>query len=387
MKGSGATLRIGLVGAGWMGHTHARAWLAHATRAQLVAVADASESRARTLAERYGAGRAQVYPGLGELLAAPDVDAVDICLPHHLHAEAVVAAAGAGKHVLCEKPLCVSLEESRAVRIALERSGTAFMAAHNKLFTSGMREARRLLSEGAVGAVHVVRTIEAGYHEALKRDTPPLELAPGESTWSWRRDPARAGGGELIDNGWHAVYSLLALAGSRPVEVSAVLGDYFIHNEGVEDTGALLVRFESGAMGLVLTSWAFGDPPPSYEFLVSGQRGSFAGSVDRLVLGRHGSPPSEWAFGRPDLAGQAAGLLRAAARRARRPAGRKPTPEHPLAASFVGELGHFLDVVLEGAPGIATWAAAARVLQVILGAYRAAAEHRAVPLPEDPTAL
>src|SRR5262249_39955686 len=147
-----------------------------------------SESRARTLAERYGAGRTPVYPGLGELLAAPDVDAVDICLPHHLHAEAVVAAAGAGKHVLCEKPLCVSLEESRAVRLALERSGTAFMAAHNKLFTSGMREARRLLSEGAVGAVHVVRTIEAGYHEALKRDPPPLDLAPGESSWSWRRD-------------------------------------------------------------------------------------------------------------------------------------------------------------------------------------------------------
>jgi predicted dehydrogenase len=385
-RDAGAPLRVAIVGAGWMGQTHGQAWSEQAPRARLVGVADVAAARAGALAERHGAGAARVYPDLAALLADPEVDAVDVCLPHHLHAEAVVAAAEAGKHVLCEKPLCLSLAEARAMRLALERSGTVFMAAHNKLFTPAMLEARRMLAEGELGAVHVVRTVEAGYNEALKRDAPPVELAPGESSWSWRLDPARAGGGELLDNGWHAVYTLLALAGSRPIEVSAMLGDYFIRRRDAEDTGALLVRFEGGGMGVLLTSWAFGDPPPAYEFIVSGAGGSLAGAANRLVVGRHGHSPSEQDFARLSPVARASGLVRGVARRLGLGGGENDV-RHPLAGSFTREIGHFLDVVQRGEPGVATWADAARTLQVILGAYRAAAEGRTVPLPEDPTDL
>jgi predicted dehydrogenase len=386
-------MRVGIVGAGWMGQTHSQAWAEHAPRARLVGVTDLTKARAKALAEGHPGGRGRVYPDLAALLADPEVDAVDICLPHHLHAEAVVAAAEAGKHVLCEKPLCLSLAEAKTMRLALERSGTAFMAAHNKLFTPAMLETRRLLAEGQLGAVHVVRTVEAGYNEALYqeneallRDRPPAEPAPDGSPWSWRLDPARAGGGELLDNGWHAVYTLLALTGSRPVEVSAMLADYYIRRRDAEDTGALLVRFESGATGVLLTSWAFGDPPPAYEFFVSGAGGSLAGAPNRLVVGRHGHPPSERVFDRVSPVARASGLVRTAARRFGL-AGGEDDARHPLAASFTREIGHFLDVVQRGVPCVATWADAARTLQVVRGAYRAAAEGRAVPLAEDPTEL
>jgi predicted dehydrogenase len=385
-EAGGAPLRVGVVGAGWMGQTHGQAWAGHAARASVVAVTDISEPRARALSERVSGGRARVFPDLETLLAQGEVDAVDVCLPHHLHAEAVVAAAGAGKHVLCEKPLCLSLDEARTMRQAIDGSGTVFMAAHNKLFSPSMLETRRLLTAGDLGAVHLVRTVEAGYNESLKRGTPPVELPAGESPWSWRRDPSRAGGGELLDNGWHAVYTLLALAGSRPTAVSAMLGDFFIHQPGAEDTAALLVRFENGAIGMLMTSWAFGDPPPAYEFLVSAQRGSLAGTARRLTVGRHGLPPSEQAFDDVSLGAQAAGLMQAAARRAGLVRGPRPV-WHPLADTFSREVEHFLDVIQGQARSVASWEDAARTLQVVLGAYRAAAEGRVVTLPPDPTEL
>jgi len=386
MMVGGSALRVGLVGAGWMGLTHGQAWVENAPRAELVAVADASDARARALSDRATGGRARTYPDIEAMLSDAKLDAVDICLPHHLHKDAIVAAACAGKHVLCEKPLCLTLEEAKTIREAIDRGGIVFMGAHNKLFTPAMIEARRLLADGAIGQVFVVRTVEVGYNEDLKSGTPPADLAPGESSWSWRIDPAKNGGGEVLDYGWHGAYSLLALAGSRPIQVSAMLADYYINRPGVEDTGALLVRFENGATGIILTSWAFSDPPPSYEFQVSGERGSLAGSATRLVVGRHGHPPLDHTFHRVSRVAQSRTLLQSVARRVG-VAGAPPTQKHPLAYSFAGEISHFLDVVQNGVPNVASWSEAARTLQLIRGAYQAAAEGCTVSLPDDPTEL
>ncbi|HEX2034790.1 MAG TPA: Gfo/Idh/MocA family oxidoreductase [Chloroflexota bacterium] len=349
------TLAVGLVGAGWMGQTHGRGWLDNAPRGRIVAVADSSGERAADLSARFAAGQARTYPDLEALLGDPEVEAVDICLPHHLHKDAIVAAAAAGKHVLCEKPLCLTLDEARQIREAIDRTGVTFMSAHNNLFAPALVAARRLLAEGSLGAVHFARSTEAGRNANFKSGAPPIELAPGDSSWSWRRDPAKAGGGEVLDTGWHGAYRLLALAGSRPVEVAAMLADYFIGQPGVEDTGAVLVRFENGATGFLFTSWAFGDPPGAYQFQVGAEHGVLGGTSTRLLVARFGSQAEEQTF--------------------------------PPANTFAQEITHFLDVVQHGAPPLASWADAARVLQLILGAYQAAAERRTVTLPQDPTTL
>jgi predicted dehydrogenase len=348
-------LRAGIVGAGWMGQTHAEGWRLNAERAQVVAVADASEARAHDAAARAGAGEAPVFADLDGLLAGADVQAVDLCLPHHLHKDAIVAAARAGKHVLCEKPLCLTLDEAKEIRDVVGSAGVTFMGAHNNLFAPALVEARRLLDDGALGAVQYVRSTEAGRNANFKTGQPPLALAPGESSWSWRLDPSKAGGGEVLDTGWHGTYRLLALAGARPVEVSAMLADYFIGQPGVEDTGAVLVRFENGAIGYLFTSWAFGDPPGGFQFQVGAERGVLGGTAVKLIHAPFGEQPVEREFER--------------------------------ANTFAREIAHFLDVVQRGAAGLATWAHAARTLQLILGAYRAAAERRTITLPEDPTEL
>jgi predicted dehydrogenase len=350
-------LHVGLLGAGWMGVVHARSWRQHAARGAVVAVADASADRARHLIDRHADGRARAYADWADLLADPAVDAVDICLPHHLHADAIIAAARAGKAILCEKPLCLSLAESARVGDALRSAGVTYMAAHNQLFQPSLIEARRLLADGALGRPYLYRSIEAGQNRLFRAGRPPVEVGAGESAFAWRIDPARSGGGELLDTGWHAVYRLLALSGERPTEVTALTGRYFVDElpAGVEDTALVLVRFASGALGEITTSWACG-PVGGWQFEVNGERGGLAGSATRLLHQLHGWPQA-----------------------AERPNERADT--------YALEVGAFLDLMRDGAPNPAPYEQAARALQLILAAYRAAETGRTVPLPEDPTRL
>src|SRR5262249_13026443 len=255
-----------------------------------------------------------------DLLGDERVEAVDICLPHHLHAPAILAAARAGKAILCEKPLCLTLDEARAIRDGVRDAGVVFMAAHNNLFAPGLLEARRVLEAGTLGRVQWVRSTEAGRNTGFKTGRPPIDLAEGDSSWSWRADVSRSGGGVVLDTGWHGAYRLLALAGSRPVAVSAMLADYYLRQAAAEDTASLLVRFESGALGHLFTSWAFGDPPGAFQFQVGAESGTLGGTATRLVYQRFGEPAVE----------------------------REPERSN----TFAAEVAHFVDVVCTGVPGV-----------------------------------
>jgi predicted dehydrogenase len=350
------TLKVGIVGSGWMGHVHARAWEKNAPRGEVVAVADVSSQRGERLAAAIGDREVAIYADLDTMLAEADIDAVDICLPHHLHTEAILASARAGKAILCEKPLCTTLEDAVAIKAALEQSGSVFMAAHNQLFQPSLIEACRLLASGALGRPFVFRSIEAVQNRGFSSGNVPRELGGGESPWAWRADPERMGGGEVIDTGWHSTYRLLALADDRPVEVTAMMDRFAVKQLTTEDTGILLVRFASGAIGEILTSWAF-SPVGAWHFEVGAEHGSLAGGKTRLVHQLHGWPePVEFTEIADDL---------------------------PL--TFASEVTHFLDVVQQGTTSQASFDHAARVLQLTLAAYTAAAEHCVVALPEDPT--
>lgn len=348
------TLGVGIVGAGGIARQHGIAWQANAPRAEVVAVADVSTTRATYLADTYSRD-ARTYDGLAAMLTDPNVDVVDICLPHHLHTEAIIASARAGKAILCEKPLCTSLEDARAIEAAVAESGVVFMMAHNQLFQPSLIEAKRLLAAGTLGRPFILRSIEVFQHRAMAAGQVPAHMRDGEDPWAWRADLSRMGGGEILDTGWHATYRLLALAGDdRPVEVTAMLDNYFVKALPAEDTGSIQVRFASGAIGQILTSWAF-STVDGWHFEVAAEHGAIAGSGNRLVHQLHRWP--------------------------------KPA-EHPVepAHSFTGEVTHFLDVVQNGAPNQATLRHGARVLQLTKAAYRAAEERRTILLPDDPTA-
>lgn len=346
-----ATLKVGLLGAGGIALQHAIGWQNNAPRGEIVAIADVTQSRAQYLSDHYTGGKAKVYAGIEQLLADPNVEAVDICLPHHLHTGAIIDSARAGKAILCEKPLCTSLDDAKKIGDVLKKTGATFVMGHNQLFQPSLIEARRLIKSGVLGQPYYLRSIECFQHRGFTMPTSG-HLVEGESPFAWRADPARMGGGEVLDTGWHASYRLLALADDRPVEVSAMTERFFVPNLPSEDTGVLLVRFASGAIGELVTTWAF-STIEGWHFEVAAQYGAMAGGKNKLAHQLHAWPE-------PAIM------------------------PNDVVHTFTAEITHFLDVVQSGVENLAPFSQAARVLQLTKAAYRAVEEKTVIALPENP---
>jgi len=114
---------------------------------EVTAVADVVAETAQRRSTELGAA---AYTDFRQMISEADLDAVDICLPHHLHAAAIVAAAEAGKHILCEKPLCLTLEQAAEVQRAVSAAGVTLMCAHNQLYLPAVAKSKQLLDEGVL---------------------------------------------------------------------------------------------------------------------------------------------------------------------------------------------------------------------------------------------
>ncbi len=327
-------LKVGMVGCGDIARAHANAWLTLADKATITAVSDVAEESARALAQRVGG--AVVYTDFQRMIEEADIDAIDICLPHHLHRDAIVAGARAGKHIICEKPLCLSLDEAEEIAGAVRSGGVTMMCAHNQLFDPAVEKARQMLAEGALGKIFLARTCDCFRH------TKPL------AEWGWRAASKTMGGGCLIDTGYHPSYLLLNLVGQEPVEVAAVSGRYHISSLEGEDSALVIVRFADGAMGEVLTSWAWDWPDGSWQFQIIGEKGQLFGRGRKLLFKPIGWQPA--------------------------------TLELPERNSFAAELGHFADCIANGRQPLNTHVHGTQVLKLILGAYESIREKRLVSL-------
>lgn len=175
------TLRVGVIGAGNMGTMHARCW-SRLPGARVVAIADRQTDKARALAGQIGSPEqvARVFAGGEDLIAEGGVDAVSICLPTPLHRPLTEAAAAAGKHVLSEKPMALTLEDCDAMIAAARQAGIVFTIGQVVRFFPEYERAKRLLDAGAVGAPAAVRIRRGG-------DFPRTDT-------DWYADPAQSGG-------------------------------------------------------------------------------------------------------------------------------------------------------------------------------------------------
>lgn len=346
-------LRVGILGAGGIANVHSRGWTSFPKTATIAAFSDVDTGRAQMMSDRYTDGAAKVYDSIDAVVGDPEIDVIDICLPHFLHAEAVIKAARAGKAILCEKPLCTTLEDGITIRDTVNETGVIFMGAHNNLFTPALLEARRLIEGGIIGRPFMYRSIET-FQSRQFNPWASGSTAAGGGQRGWRADLKQAGGGELLDTGYHGTYRLLSMAaGDRPVEVTGFLSRFMLSHLPTEDTGHVIVRFESGAVGQIITSWAF-DVVESRQFEVEGENGALAGSQTFLKHQLYRWPTAaEMTF--------------------------------PVPQTFTLEIEHFIEVVRNGAPNAAPIDDTIRTLQVIKAAYLSAQLGATVSLPEDPT--
>jgi scyllo-inositol 2-dehydrogenase (NAD+) len=225
---------IGLVGLGRLGRVYARDLSSRIAETRLVAVTDIDADTARLVASECDAPR--VHGSVQELLADPAVDAVVVVSPTHTHRDIVVEAAAAGKPTFCEKPLALSLAESREMQAAVERHGTFFQMGFMRRFDPGYAAAKRQVDEGRIGTPVVFKS--------TSRDPfpPSLEYA----------NPASSGG-ILVDMGIHDfdlarwfmgdVASVAAIGGTLAFPELATVGDL--------DNAIATLRFANGRLGVV----------------------------------------------------------------------------------------------------------------------------------------
>lgn len=251
------SIRWGVIGAGGIADRRTiPEGIIPAVGAELVAVQDVLEDRVTAVAAKYGVAHA--YTAEADLLDRDDVDAVYVATPTHLHARQVKAAALAGKHVLCEKPLGLTRqeveEEIQVCRDAGVKLGTNFMmrfhACHVRL--------KQMVEAGELGRLVFGRAELTCWY-------PPI---PG----AFRQDPALGGGGALIDMGNHCI-DLLEFLFGKTVEVSCFTGN-LVHDYKSEDTALAMLRFESGAVGVVDNLFNVPDAAARNALEVYGSRGS-----------------------------------------------------------------------------------------------------------------
>jgi predicted dehydrogenase len=328
-----STIKVGLIGGGGIVDAHIRGYRAYADVIEVTAVADVIDETARRRAAELGAA---AYTDFRQMILETDLDAVDICLPHHLHAEAIVSAAQAGKHILCEKPLCLTVEQASKVQQAVSTAGVTLMCAHNQLFLPAVSTAKHLLDEGILGTVYEVRITDTFYN-----DFNPQNMG-------WRATAATSGGGELMDTGYHPTYLMLHLADGSPVEATALLSRHRLRFMDSEDSAQVLVRFDNGIVGHLVTSWAYDPPAGTERFSVVGERGSLHSDGTSLTVTLRGSDSQTYDFEAVD--------------------------------TYVSEIGHFADCLRSGSRPVHTEREGIDVLCIILAAYEGARSRTIAPV-------
>ena len=250
-----AKIKWGVVGSGGIARRRTiPEGMTKAHNAELSVVFDIDEQANAEVAKEYGAEQAG---NISALLNA-DCEAVYVATPAHVHAEQVRACAEAGKHVLCEKPLGMTVAEAEEMIALCRQKGVKLGCAFMMRFVAQHCKALEIIREGKLGRPVYARAQLSCWY-------PPIEGA-------WRQDPATGGGGALIDMGGHCI-DLLEMFFGRVVKVSCLINN-IIHDYTSEDSATAMLFFENGALGTVDTFFCIPDNSSKNVLELYGSKGS-----------------------------------------------------------------------------------------------------------------
>lgn len=330
-------VRIGIIGAGGMGSSHAEA-IKTLQRARVAAVADSDEARGRRLAETLAVPWFGAYQ---QMLADGAIDAVSIASPPFLHKEMALAAAAAGKHIFCEKPMAVNVADCEAMIQAAERAGVTLMIGQVLRFLQPFLKVRELVDSGAIGRVisAEVTRIAGGF---------------GGASVPWR-ERLEQSGGLLLEINAHEI-DLLRCLGGDVASVSAEANNYVHPEADYPDLAFVLLRFRSGAIGCLYSSNA-----------------SLLGETSGTVQGTEGAIRYNGWGKRGTIEVRRKGDTDVTAYR---------LDELDATPGVAYELDRFAEAVATGTPPIVSGLDGLKVVEIARAAYTAANEHRSVPLPQ-----
>ena len=234
-----APVRTGIIGSQFQADIQA-ASIAMGKAAEVVAVASPTPGHAQELADRYGIPDA--FTDYRRLLEDPSIEMVTIATPNHLHCQMTVDAAAAGKHVVVEKPMAMTVAECDTMIKACEAAGVHLFYAEELFFTPKYVKAKEMADQGGFGRVYLVKQCE-------------MHFGP-HAPWFW--DVEKSGGGVFMDMGCHGMaFCYWFLGRPQPVAITAQMGTY-VHGDKTkgEDHSFAIIEFADGAIGHVEDSWA-----------------------------------------------------------------------------------------------------------------------------------
>jgi myo-inositol 2-dehydrogenase / D-chiro-inositol 1-dehydrogenase len=347
-----ARVRIGIIGSRFQADCVAASANMAADDAEVVAVASPSAGHAAAFAKRHGVAR--THADYRALLRDPEVEMVWITTPNDLHAPIVMEAARAGKHVVCEKPLCLTLDEADAMIDACARSGVLLLYAEELFFAPKYVKAKQMADEGAFGRVHLVKQGE-------KHSGPHAD-------WFW--DVARSGGGALMDLGCHGIAFCWWFLGKPAVTAVYSHLSTQVHGERTagDDEAITIIEFAGGAVGIVENSW--------------NRPGGMDDSIE--VFGAKGQTYADMLMGNALPTYSEVGFGYAVEKASSTKGWTYPVFEEHWNYGFPQELRHFARCVRGAEAPISDGETGRVVLEVLCAAYASAGRGQRVALPFRP---
>src|SRR4051812_25995301 len=346
--------KVALMGAGFIADIHMESYHRFVPDAEVVAVYTRDAKRAEAFAKKHRI--AKWYSDWEKCIRESDCEVVDIGLPNFLHARVCLAALNAGKHVIIEKPLAMTLEEADAMIATAKANDCLLMYAEELCFAPKYERVRKLVGEGAVGEIYMLKQAEkhSGPHSA------------------WFYDVNQSGGGVLMDMGCHGLAWFRWMLGGRPkaISVTAHMQNGLLHKGRTdgEENSLVIVEFEGGAIGVAENSWA---KPGGMEDSVE-VYGTGGVCYADLFQGNAALTYSEKGYGYAmEKAGSTQGWT-------------FTIFEEAFNQGYPQELAHFIHCVRDGEKPLVTAEDGRAVLEMMYAAYESARTGAKVQLPFAP---
>jgi predicted dehydrogenase len=356
ITGSERQLGIGVIGCGGIArHAHLPN-IARNPRTRLVAVCDIDLDRARAFAAEFGDGTTTAYQDYHDLLANPDVEMVCVTTWAAAHAGPVIAAAQAGKHIMCEKPIAISLADADAMVAAAREAGVKFSIGYQTRFGNRWPRVKQIIDEGLLGEIMGVTITSAG---------------PSSHGVPWFLKKELSGGGVLMDWGIYSAYMInwwlgnvdRVYATSKTFRKEVEVRGELLTDVDVEDTVAAHLEFANGAMGTWYSAWAV--KANHGTTTIDGREGSLViqGDTIRLKSTRINDPGYLSGWHEISVA------------------------EPVLVDMHYRKIDHLVSAVLDDTPLLLTGEDGRDALELVLAIYRSAETRQPVDLPMDREAL
>ncbi|MBO9571099.1 MAG: Gfo/Idh/MocA family oxidoreductase [Chitinophagaceae bacterium] len=341
--------KIAILGSGFISDIHLESYHRFIPEAEVVAVYSRNEERVKAFADKYNI--TSWFTDLDKLIKESGCDIVDICLPNFLHKDATIKAAAAGKHIIIEKPLAVTLEEADEMIAACKKAGVKLMYAEELCFAPKYERARQLANEGAFGDIYMLKQSEK--HSGPHSD--------------WFYDINLSGGGTLMDLGCHAMqWFRWMLNNAKPVSVFASMSTV-LHRKRTkgEDNSIVIIEFENGVTAVAENSWA-----------------KHGGMDDRSeIYGTGGVIYADLFMGNSAISYSKNGYAYAMEKADTTIGWSFTVFEEVFNQGYPHELKHFVDCVLNNKEPLVTGEDGKAVLEIIYAAYASAGQGKKITLP------